>query len=477
MILVILPVSLYKLDKTRIKFYSQFKSIYVFEEPIYFGYRETKMDFNRLKLYLHRCSMKQYYFELKKSLPKNKIRYVDLVDSLDFYKVIRGQRITLHDPVDKLVLAKFDRMFDVRLLQPEQFLLSDRDIAEYPESDRYSHHTFFKYVKSIVSREILLNYSSQDTENRKSLPKDYKSAIKKAFKVNRDDQRYVMELNGIGTVGDTVEFPTNTVEAEAMLDLFLKKKLAKFGPYQDAIHSDDTIYHSMLSSSLNIGLLTPYYVCSQLVKFISATKVPLNSIEGFYRQLVGWREYQRFLYCRLGNTMKTNYFGNQRKMTSAWYSGMGIKPVDDAIKMAFSTGYLHHIQRLMIMANFMNLCGIHPSEAYRWFMEFSIDSYDWVMIGNVYSMGMFADGGLTMRKPYISSGDYIRKMSNYTGRVEEGDWLAIWRTLFYRFLILHRNKLYNTPYRRNYSIIEGMSEGEKKSIVLRGDEFIRRISR
>jgi len=111
--------------------------------------------------------------------------------------------------------------------------------------------------------------------------------------------------------------------------------------------------------------------------------------------------------------------------------------IDYVIQTAFKYGYLHHIQRLMIMSNFMNLCGISPKEAYKWFMEFAIDSYDWVMIGNVYSMGMFADGGLSMRKPYISSSSYILRMSDYP----RDNWTKVWDLLYRAFWTKHAAKL------------------------------------
>ena len=110
--------------------------------------------------------------------------------------------------------------------------------------------------------------------------------------------------------------------------------------------------------------------------------------------------------------------------------------------MAFDDGYIHHISRLMIVGNFMNLCGIKPVEAYKWFMEFSVDSYDWVMIGNVYSMALWCDGGLSMRKPYISGDGYIMKMGNF----ERGEWNDIWNAVFYHFIMKNSEKLKHTYY-------------------------------
>jgi deoxyribodipyrimidine photolyase-related protein len=138
--------------------------------------------------------------------------------------------------------------------------------------------------------------------------------------------------------------------------------------------------------------------------------------------------------------MKKNYLGNDRHLDMTWYTGTtGILPIDITVKQAFKYGYLHHINRLMIMCNFMNLCQIKPDDAYKWFMEFSLDSYDWVMILNVYSMGMYADGGLTTTKPYISSSNYIMKMSNFTNT--NSNWREIWDALYYNFIKNNYKKL------------------------------------
>ena len=182
---------------------------------------------------------------------------------------------------------------------------------------------------------------------------------------------------------------------------------------------------------LNIGLLDPNKVLSMIIK---QQQVPINSLEGLVRQLIGWREYMRYVY-----VMKYNMIRNanlpQNDMTfkswDPWYNGAtGIYPLDQEIKKAMKYGYAHHIIRLMIFMNFFILCEIHPDEIYKWFMEVvSIDAYDWVMISNIYAMGYFDKGA--MRKPYITTSNYILKMSNYK---RDGKWDVIWTALFYRFI-------------------------------------------
>ena len=171
------------------------------------------------------------------------------------------------------------------------------------------------------------------------------------------------------------------------------------------------------------------------------SKIPLNSFEGYIRQLF-WREYQRYCY-EYFNFNNKNYFGNSKKLTKDWYEGtLGIDPVDDAIKDGFDTGYLHHILRLMVVGNYMNLYGLHPGEGFKWFMEFSCDSYEWVMHQNVLDMVFFVSGGVTMRKPYVSSSNYVLKMSDY----KEDEWSEKWDELYKSFLKKNKSKLWKFRY-------------------------------
>ena len=152
---------------------------------------------------------------------------------------------------------------------------------------------------------------------------------------------------------------------------------------------------------LNSGLLTPKQVVDKALKYARENKVPLNSLEGFIRQIIGWREYMRAVYLLEGVKQRTtNYFKFNKKMPKAFYdASTGIEPIDTVITRVLEKSYTHHIERLMILGNFMLLCEIHPDEVYKWFMEMFVDSYDWVMVPNVYGMSQYADGGLICTKP------------------------------------------------------------------------------
>jgi deoxyribodipyrimidine photolyase-related protein len=192
-----------------------------------------------------------------------------------------------------------------------------------------------------------------------------------------------------------------------------------------------------------VGLLNPLDVIEKAIEFAKKNDVPLNSTEGFVRQILGWREFIRGVYEAVGTKERTkNFWKFSRKIPKSFYDGTtGIQPIDDVIKKVNKTAYAHHIERLMILGNFMVLCEFDPDEVYQWFMELFIDAYDWVMVPNVYGMSLFADGGLMSTKPYISSSNYIMKMSNY----RKGNWQKTWDGLFWTFMDKHRDFFLSNP--------------------------------
>jgi deoxyribodipyrimidine photolyase-related protein len=214
--------------------------------------------------------------------------------------------------------------------------------------------------------------------------------------------------------------------------------------YEDAIVKEHSILnHSMLSPLINVGLILPGEVVNKSLAFARKEDIPVNSTEGFVRQIIGWREFIRGMYICKGSYSRTRNFWNfDRKIPESFYNGTtGIEPIDQTIKKILSTGYCHHIERLMVLGNFMLLCEFDPDEVYRWFMEMFIDAYDWVMVPNVYGMSQFADGGTFATKPYVGGSNYIRKMSNYA----RGDWEKIWDGLFWRFIEKHQDFFLSNP--------------------------------
>jgi deoxyribodipyrimidine photolyase-related protein len=239
-------------------------------------------------------------------------------------------------------------------------------------------------------------------------------------------------------------FPTTYAESKEWLQTFFKSRFSEFGPYEDAIVSNENVlHHGVLTPVMNVGLLTPKYIIDEALQYASNHEIPMNSLEGFIRQITGWREFMRAVYQLKGREERTkNYWGFTRKIPASFWNGTtGIEPVDITIKKVLEVGYCHHIERLMVLGNFMLLCEFDPDEVYRWFMELFIDAYDWVMVPNVYGMSQFADGGLMSTKPYISGSNYLMKMSDY----KKGEWQNVWDGLFWRFMHTQRDFFLQNP--------------------------------
>ena len=243
---------------------------------------------------------------------------------------------------------------------------------------------------------------------------------------------------------DDFRYPVTHTQAEKWLDDFLEKRFAKFGTYEDAmVATEHYLYHSVLTPVLNTGLLHPKQVVNAAISMTKEKDIPLNSAEGFIRQIIGWREYIHAVYQREGRRQRTrNYWLFTRPVPKQFWTGeTGILPVDTVVKKVLKTGYSHHIERLMVIGNFMLLCEFNPDEVYRWFMEMYIDAYDWVMVPNTYGMTQFSDGGLMMTKPYISGSNYLMKMGDWA----KGPWQQTWDGLFWRFMHVHRQFFLQNP--------------------------------
>lgn len=239
--------------------------------------------------------------------------------------------------------------------------------------------------------------------------------------------------------GETANFrwPVSRPEATAWLQSFLKERLSSFGDFEDSINQGQvSLFHSLLSPLMNLGWLTPAEVLEATFQHAKKNEIPLNSLEGFVRQVMGWREFIFGIDQHFGvEQEKANFFRHDGKMADTWWTGKtGVPVLDDVIRRVLANGYCHHIERLMVLSNLMLLSGIHPQEVHRWFMELFVDSADWVMGPNVYGMGQFSDGGIFATKPYICGSSYLLKMSDFS----RGPWCEEVDGLYWSFIRKHR---------------------------------------
>ena len=321
-----------------------------------------------------------------------------------------------------------------------------------------------------------------DKENRQKIPKNFvlpKIVFPQLDNYYQEAIDYIEKnfSSNYGSVNTNFLFPYNFTQAKNWFRTFLVERLCNFGKYQDAIIKEENVlHHSLISPLLNSGLLTPLYVVSETLKYFQKNEknIPINSVEGFIRQIIGWREFIRGVYEYKGSYQRTRNFWNFKNKlpNSFWYGTTKIEPVDLTIIKVLNTAYCHHIERLMILGNFMLLCEINPNEVYKWFMTLFIDSYDWVMVPNVYGMSQFADGGVMSTKPYISSSNYLMKMSNY----QKGKWQEIWDGLFWRFIVKYKD-FFDKNIRlgillKNY---EKMPSDKKKFLMANANQYIRKI--
>lgn len=462
---------------------------YLVEEPVYFGMRDIKMNFVQQKLVLHRASMKYYKDYLSdKKIDHEYINFDKVSDDYDFLKKKSRdlKKIHIFDPTDHFLLRKLEKIAkkfnaELEIHENPNFLTPVADLEKFAKNrKKFFHATFYEWQKKRMN--ILKGRKSYDKENREGPPK---SGLKiPDLPPNKDlKSKYVKEAiayvrkNFPKNYGNAEDFlyPITHETSEAWFKHFLKNRFDKFGKYQDAIvQGEPFMFHSVITPMLNIGLLQPSWIIEECQKAYKSKQIKINNYEGYVRQVIGWREYSRMLYLYAYSEMKNgNYFNHRRELTEKWYHGTtGVKPIDDTIKSAFKTGYLHHILRLMMMCNFFNLCGVKPDEVYKWFMEFSCDSYDWLMTNNVYSMGLFVDGGLTMRKPYLSTDNYILKMSDYK---KDGYWDDCWHTLYYYFLYQQHDKLEKTAMVRNLHLWDKKSKKEQDEIKSKAKKYLREI--
>ena len=452
---------------------------------------------HKQKILLFLSSMRSHADSLKRD--KFKLEYIKIEDKefKDDYlkklkKIISSKKINeissfeVEDKFFEKKINQFLKKEKIRwnVIQTPMFLNSREEFKQYlSKSKKPFMATFYKDVRK--KSGILMGLDgnpiggkwSFDEDNRNKLPKNI--SIPKFPKINETSHtkklKPIIEKFFKDHPGktDNFWFATEYNDVIKLLNFFIKEKSNLFGDYEDAVdQKDNVLFHSALSPYINLGLITPEFIIKKVLEFHKSKKIRLNSLEGYIRQIIGWREFMRGIYQSYSNEMENgNFFKQNRKMKKSWYEGTtGLPPLDYAIKNALNHGWSHHIERLMILSNIMNLCEIKPTIVYKWFMEMFVDSSDWVMVPNVYGMGLFSDGGIFATKPYICGSSYFMKMMDF----KKGEWCNIMDGLYWRFIDRNRKFFLKNPrLSMMVRIFDKMKADRKKLILSAADKFIK----
>ncbi len=383
----------------------------------------------------------------------------------------------------------------VKLVQNTQFLTGRYDPYPDPQpGKRYVMENFYRSMRRHFN--LLLDKDQQpvggqwnfDKENRKSLPEGIEIPPIPVFPPDQITRQVMEEVGqmeqGVGEASG-FDLAVTHAQAQAAFEDFLDNRLAQFGPYEDAMDSAHaTLFHSVLSPYLNLGLLEPLDMARAVQARFGDGFVPINSAEGFIRQVTGWREYICWQYWRTAPAMvEENFWKATRPLPGFfWDADTDLNCMRHVINRAIDRGYAHHIERLMVLANFCLLAGIAPKEVNDWFLTHFIDAYEWVMVPNVFGMGLHADGGLTATKPYIASANYINKLGDYCPgcvyqhKQRTGAEACPFNTLYWNFLIANEDRLRANPrLGPNVLGLRYLDDEEREQVVADAGRFLGRL--
>ena len=334
----------------------------------------------------------------------------------------------------------------LHVLEDTKFISESDDFKSWSEGKKSLVQEF--YYRWLRKKHSILMEDGKPISGKWNLDKENRAGISKLKETPPKREKNLTDTITFDLMVEVEEvFPRSPGELENFnwavthddawqnLQDFLDRYLFNYGTFQDAINKEDPfLYHSLLSPYLNNGLLDPMDCIHECEKrFLDPNSdIPLNSAEGFIRQILGWREFIRGIYWEnIPEYKDLNFWAHKKKLNSNWYDGTtGIPPLDDAIKETIQYGYTHHINRLMIISNLMNLSRVSPHNIYDWFTEMYVDAHEWVMVPNVYGMGTYADGGIFTTKPYICGSSYMLRMSNY----KKGEWCDVVDGLYWKFI-------------------------------------------
>jgi deoxyribodipyrimidine photolyase-related protein len=386
---------------------------------------------------------------------------------------------------------------DFSYVDTEHFLTTRDELKTFFTGKKtYLMESFYRYMRKkhnvlVQNGEPMFGKWNFDADNRSKLPSGHKAPEPLVFEKNIADILNEIDQAGLKTIGsvDPKKFiwPVNREESIELLNYFTENLLPHFGTFQDAMTVNQwSVYHSRISFSLNVKLLHPLEVIQVAINAWKKNpdEIAFHQLEGFVRQILGWREYMRGVYwAQMPEYGNVNYFDHQNELPQMYWTGKTkMNCMKQAIGQSLKYAYAHHIQRLMVTGNFALLAGVHPNEVDKWYLGIYIDAIEWVEITNTRGMSQFADGGLLATKPYVSSAAYIDKMSDYCKgcyyykKKKTGDRACPFNSLYWNFFDKHRHLLQKNPrIGMMYSVWDKMDPKTRSEILQQAQLYLNQI--
>ena len=371
-----------------------------------------------------------------------------------------------------------------KIREDDRYLCSAGDFAAWADGKKELRMEFF--YREMRRRYAILMDGDQpvggawnlDKQNRKAMPKRLTPPAHRFVAPNATTKRAIADVarlfpENFGSL-EGFGYATTPDEAETIVADFIDNILSGFGDYQDAmVEGEPWMWHSIISAAMNLGLIDPLDICKRAEAAYRAGSAPLNAVEGFIRQILGWREYMRGIYwLKMPAFKQLNALKADRKLPWMYWSGeTDMTCVREAVQTTQAHAYAHHIQRLMVTGNLAMLLGVHPDEINDWYMVVYADAYEWVELPNTHGMATFADGGIIGSKPYAASGAYIDRMSDYCGgcrydvKSRTGPDACPFNPLYWDFLIRNKRKLIgNNRMAMVFRNLDRLSHSEQRAI-------------
>ena len=384
------------------------------------------------------------------------------------------------------------------VVDSEHFMSSRNELGDFFQGKKtFLMESFYRMMRKkhnvlMQGDKPLTGKWNYDGDNRKKLPKDHKPNPPLVF--NNDVSEIVSEIHktnikSIGNIdAENFVWPTTRTQSLELLDFFATECLSLFGSYQDAMTPNEwSLYHARISFSMNTKMISPSEVINRAILEWEnrPDEIEYNQLEGFVRQIIGWREYMRGIYWnKMPDYATLNYFNNENNLPDWFWTGKTkMNCLKDAINQSLNFSYAHHIQRLMITGNFALLAGVHPDEVDAWYLGIYIDAIEWVEITNTRGMSQFADGGIVGTKPYVSSAAYIDKMSHYCSScfykkaIKTGEKACPFNSLYWNFYDKNEDKLGTNPrIGMMYNVWRKMKPDDKVALLQQADYYLKNIN-